>query len=291
MEWKWNENCSYSAGNLFPGIFARNATERDKNIFKPMGRWHIGTHTEYERAAHACVCELALFTKYNLIASSVKSIYQKYLLLLIPLELFFFINSWCCRWQANFDALIKFTFPKFTRTRKKRSLHEIATIYPHENLVRLSEKLQHRRQTVQDCFPSCGYRNWAARIVYRLMWAFLSDKCLASLSCNRHHKSKWGEQMYALQNIAVHSRKARGRHWSFVVCTFGKWTARMLFIISFDFDGLRTDKDGIQSRINNKVCTIYICARALPNSFANACWWRSNADDQKNGKSRISRTN
>lgn len=50
MEWKWNENCSHSAGNLFPGIFARNATERNKNIFKPMVRWHIGTRAAYEWA-------------------------------------------------------------------------------------------------------------------------------------------------------------------------------------------------------------------------------------------------
>lgn len=31
----------------------------------------------------------------------------------------------------------------------------------------------------------------------------------------------------------------------------------MLFIISFDFDGLKSDKDGVHSRINNKIIYIY----------------------------------
>lgn len=57
-------------------------------------RWSDGilAHVPRTNGLSPCECELALFHKiYNLIASSVKSIYQKYSLLLIPLELFIYI--------------------------------------------------------------------------------------------------------------------------------------------------------------------------------------------------------
>lgn len=55
--------------------------------------------------------------------------------------------------------------------------------------------------------------------------------------------------------------------FSLKLCTFRNRATGMLFIISFDFDGLRSDKDGVQSGINN----MYLCFCVVKYSDCVAC--------------------
>lgn len=84
---------------------------------------------------------------------------------------------------------------------------------------------------------------------------------------------------------SCHSLTEKLSSFALKLCTFCNRAAGMLFIISFYFDGLRSDKDGVQSGINN----MSLCWCVVESSHSDAGEWRSRRrqDDKMCGGEKV----